>query len=378
MNSCLLSFVLSALSCSLAAQRTIVVDAAGGAGHHYKSLAAAVTAAKDGDILLVRPGIYQWIKTQLTKGVTVQGSGATTTGIFGSVSVSNLPARSSFTLKDVSGLAAVRVLSCKGNVLLDGVRFPTQMYARASHRITLRNSEFPTARFEGCTVQIDGGRLLGTGYVSRKAATLEALDSIVDITNAAVIGSSFTVVHPNKTGSTPAIRATRSHIRVRGRLANLQAVRPLATTYFAPALEGDASSSLTIDPIVKVVQPYPSAPLITGFGRGITRKALPTLHAPANPELGKLWTYSIESKPSDVFAISVGLPIAPLPFLGDFLHLQPQSLIVLNVGQQPASGRSSFTIRHTSLTKYRGHVFTLQAAAGAGPQLTNAVAISVR
>ena len=72
------------------------------------------------------------------------------------------------------------------------------------------------------------------------------------------------------------------------------------------------------------------------------------------------------------------MPTPPLPFLAEFLHIHPQALIVLNVGRQPASGETTFTIRHGNTPGFRGELFTMQGLAGSSPQLTNPIAVSAR
>lgn len=59
----------------LTAQRTWIVDAAGGAGVHFTDLPPAVAAAADGDTILVRPAVVSYRATTVTKGLKLVATG---------------------------------------------------------------------------------------------------------------------------------------------------------------------------------------------------------------------------------------------------------------------------------------------------------------
>lgn len=70
-------FLFVTLLCTgvLAAQRTWIVDAAGGAGVHFTDLPPAVAAAADGDTILVRPAVTTYRAPIVTKGLSIVATG---------------------------------------------------------------------------------------------------------------------------------------------------------------------------------------------------------------------------------------------------------------------------------------------------------------
>jgi hypothetical protein len=115
-----------AVTCLLAsradAQRTWIVDASGGAGHHFTDLPPALAAANHGDKIIVRPGSYRGATTD--RGVTVVGENArlTLTLPASPLRVSGLPRGRTFVLSGFavdSGMLAL--VDNAGRVHLDRV-----------------------------------------------------------------------------------------------------------------------------------------------------------------------------------------------------------------------------------------------------------------
>lgn len=129
MRTHLMALVAAALAGGLAAQaRTWVVDAGGGGD--FTDLAPALAAARDGDVIRIRPGLYNGGST--SKALTIVGdAGArvrTTTAFFGrALQIKGLPRGRTFVL---AGITAERgttyspgiflsIEDCKGHVHVD-------------------------------------------------------------------------------------------------------------------------------------------------------------------------------------------------------------------------------------------------------------------
>ena len=133
MRSCSLLLPLLFLTPGLSGQKTWIVDANQGAGFHFKDLPKAVQSAKDGDILLVRKGIYHSFQLN-KKGLRILGTQGTiveTTGKATPIQIQNLGQRSQVLLKGLqlkgpSNLsirrATLDITACKGLVLVEECR----------------------------------------------------------------------------------------------------------------------------------------------------------------------------------------------------------------------------------------------------------------
>lgn len=106
----------------------LVVDAAGGPGSDFTNLQAAVTAAADGDTLLLRDGTYAPIQI-VGKGLNVLADGddvhvnffVSGAGASSSISVSSLGASQQVVLRGLQCNFGVRVDTCAGTVWLDEI-----------------------------------------------------------------------------------------------------------------------------------------------------------------------------------------------------------------------------------------------------------------
>lgn len=96
---------------------TIVVDAAGGPGADFTEIGPAVSAAADGDLLLVRPGTYRGFFVS-GKGLTIQGEAGVE--LEGSLTVFDLQASQTFRMVDLD-LAEIWFDGCEGTIVLDEV-----------------------------------------------------------------------------------------------------------------------------------------------------------------------------------------------------------------------------------------------------------------
>lgn len=123
MNRPLACCAALALAITASAQvDVIVVDAAGGPGADYTSIAPALAVAQPGDVLLLRTGTYA--EALIGLGVVLQGDVGSVVDI-GRIVVSSVPLGQTVVVRDVdvAGVAsgpALDVVDCDGSVRLEG------------------------------------------------------------------------------------------------------------------------------------------------------------------------------------------------------------------------------------------------------------------
>lgn len=139
-------------------------DAAGagcdGTDVSFTGIQAAITAAVDGDTAFVCPGTYNESLIQVTKALTVQGSGADVTIIDGGGGFGN------------SLFGTVRITTNTGNVLFDGftVRNP-----RATTSATALRVGITVASSQPVTITVSNNVIVGTYAVDWRST--EVIDA---------------------------------------------------------------------------------------------------------------------------------------------------------------------------------------------------------
>ncbi|MCA8968713.1 MAG: hypothetical protein KDC95_02980 [Planctomycetes bacterium] len=119
----ILSAGVITLCASVAAQSRIVVDANNGPGTHFTALPPAIAAAKDGDLVLVRPGRYAPFSTSKALDVVAElgaviDSGSTS----GPLSITDLKVGQRFVLAGfILDFTYIDVARCRGLVTLTGL-----------------------------------------------------------------------------------------------------------------------------------------------------------------------------------------------------------------------------------------------------------------
>jgi hypothetical protein len=119
------AFVLTAPSLT---SGVLVVDDAPGPGVTHTNLSAAITAAADGDTILVRPGLHGIVFID-GKSLTIVADGSPRPSIFGNLLVRNLTATQHVVLRGFDnigvtlGLPGLRILDCAGAVFVEDCSF---------------------------------------------------------------------------------------------------------------------------------------------------------------------------------------------------------------------------------------------------------------
>jgi hypothetical protein len=109
----------------LGQSQVLVVDAAGGSGAQFADIPPAVVAAADGDVILVRPGIYSSFDV-VGKGLRLIGDVTPSTSvkiISGRSRVRDLPADRDVVVSDMRLSGGLELTDCDGQVLVQGVTF---------------------------------------------------------------------------------------------------------------------------------------------------------------------------------------------------------------------------------------------------------------
>ena len=322
------------------AQKTWIVDAAGGTGTNYKDLPAAVQAASAGDVLLIRRGSYK--PATITKGLRLLGeAGAmistapTTSLVQVPLRVERLPAGQVCVIHGLSiqgawGSAVLELLDNSGSVVLRNL---TLGYSAPVGDFTLKIARSKAVHVANCTASMGASILSSTVAItgssfSRKRASFPINGSKVAIE---VTSSSLDLIGVQATGqqgfppylhSRPALSAAgNSRIRILGDATSVY--QPGAFNKFGafnPALQGQKGSTLEIDPRV-VLKSTGTASKHTGFGQVRSRR-IPILST-SGGALGGSVVVDLRSQPKDRFVVGVSLPGTPadLPPLGLYFRI---------------------------------------------------------
>lgn len=288
-------------------QRTWIVDAAGGPGHHFKDLPPALAAASDGDTILVRRGVYQGGATG--KALTILGSpGVSLRTPF---TVSGLAAGKTLTLagvtikltwspssgKPIPGWGAVRLLlsNNQGRVHLDRVTLPLN-----SISIPL----FP------CTNRMGGVRIQNCAHV--------------------------TMTRCSVTGVTP-LRVSASTVAVSS--STLQGHQPRCCTIATTTTCSQPTEGLVVGSGARV---YLSRCTVSG-GRGVRFGSFLPRRYPSRPALSAAASaVTIAGDAADRYVAGTPYagqpPTSALVVNGGTLFLDAKVTLVPNPGAKPISG----------------------------------------
>lgn len=335
---------------ALPAQRTWIVDVANGPGTHFTNLPPAITAAADGDLILVRSGTYFGASTG--KALTILGEGARLDFMSGTFTVAALPAGRDFVLKgfvfDGWG-PQVSVQNCEGRVLLDDLTMtPFQHPVTAGPAISIHNSRLvtvhgvsalgsPALLANASTVHVTNSTLSGPNAVLspfrlEAQPGLRVIGGRIDLTNSGlrggngVIGSGLNFALPS-----PALVADGTSLRLAGSSTALTAG---GAALSASALFGTLGS-LRLDPAV-VLTPSGSATPIGGT-IAVQTTTLPALSA-LGARRGGTVTIDLFAPAGDIAALVVGQPadLLPLPMFGGELGIDPARMLpVLSAAVAP-------------------------------------------
>ena len=343
-------------SAAAVAQKTWIVDAAGGPGTNYKDLPAAVQAASSGDVLLIRSGSYK--PATITKGLRLLGESGATISTAPTTSLNEVPLRvdrlpagqvcvvQGLSIQGRSGFTVLQLSDNSGSVVLRNL---TLGYSAGVGDHTLKIERCKAVHVPNCTASMGATILQSTVAIaassfSRKTASFPINGSMVAIyvasSNLDLIGVQATGqsgVHPYLI-SRVALSAVGSKIRILGDATSVYqpgAFNPLSVSL--PALQGQMGSTLEIDPRVTLKSTGTAAKHV-GFSQVRSRR-IPIL-ATSGGALGSSVVVDLWSPPKDLFAVFASLPGTPvdLPPLGR-AWFSPSLMIPMGSGAQGATGQ---------------------------------------
>jgi hypothetical protein len=362
-------FAVSLLTATLSAQRTWIVDAAGGPGVDFTDLPPAFAAVRDGDRVVVRRGSYG--PARLDKAVQVVGeSGATVE----SVNLAGPPL-------EVTGIAAGRTCVLRGLAFRGTWRGPAlQVRANAGlvvladltieglaspgldvadcHAVALANSlvrpnlavAHSTISAAGCTFRAYHEGEAG----GRMAVAIVATSATVELAQCIASGSDSTILHAP---STPAIVAESTSLLLRGDAASRYTGGTLTGHPPSPSIDGRGSSTLVVDPAVALV-PAP-VNLVS-----IAHRRMGSLTARGGAA-GSTLDLDLYSPAGDLHALFVALPVPPFPippFGVQWMDVASEVLLVLGV--QGGSEHTTFSFVRGTDPALRGLALAFQALSG--------------
>lgn len=379
-----------ALAGAAVSQANWIVDSNNGPGTDFKTIQAAIDAAKRGDLLTIRRGDYDGFT--LSKGLRLLAdTGAVVraaSGIFGKpVLVKDTPAGSFVTLRGLTITDArasgrsVQVEANKGMVQFESVKIQVPSTGTAAESVSIRDSI--GVSFQACDVP--------SGIAIANSAVMLTESKLTRIRNAAHLFGSrpalsatksrVTLAHCNLQGqvgvtpyneSHPGVHSIASSIRITGlRTSSIRAGG--AGSERVPALLGDAASSLMLDPRPSLV-PYGGAGAHEGFGK-VERRQLSYLGVHGG-KIGGTMSLEQHGAAGHFFALSASLPHTPFhwpPF--GHLWLDQSVRIHILAGLYDTSGTLKLSFKIANEPRLRGIPLGWHAVSGPWPNLVYSNAV---
>lgn len=378
---------LVALSTSLVAQKTWIVDASGGG--NFTDIPPAFAAAKPGDTVIVRRGQYSPAIT--SKGIRLFGEAGITFRLsvpgkqFEALIVRSLPQDQTFTmegfdvLETLQGRTILYLDANLGRIHLEDLRFrsfrPDAIFgrpaflARNSVHVTVTGCSFegrPGARCEHSTVAFTGCEFLG-GSAWRLSEMfgfshpgLSATRSRLAVARSKATGGAGAVTL-GQTPASPAMILIDGDAIVSGDAQSKFEAGDLASNEQAMHALELQRGILVLDPSVRLV-PKGTGAKIKSSGRVVSSRP-PSLVASGAPPGAKITT-DLFAQAGTIQLLLAGAPAGriPLPF-GD-LWFDPSTLLLLDASIMGAGEHRARQIPVPAVPGLAGVVIVLQALNG--------------
>lgn len=345
------SLLLALLAATAPAQRTLVVDASGGAGSQFRAIQPAVDAALPGDIVLVRAGLYREI-VLVDKGIRLIGQGARMTmQLFapGAVQVHDVPSGQTFAMRGFiaddagdprGGTVIVAVENCLGLVSLRDLRQSNL----AQWAIAVGGS----AQVHVTDVVLRSARSQDSSTVFERVvfdpAALQGLfvrSGDVHCVRCAIRGSFGTF-----TGPGVLLESGRLHL-------TLSTVQATAWAGFQNPAIATNGGEVVLDPTT-VLTPVGGAPPITGPAT-VTHRDLVSLSGSTD---GSTLTTDLHGPAGADFVTLLSFPVPAMPTPFGSLWLDPSEHLVADFGTLDATRSHRWSLPHTPVPS--GFTVTLQ------------------
>lgn len=194
----LLALALPLLPATALAADVFVVDVSGGPGTDFTSIAAALSNAQNGDILLVRSGVYEGFASD-GKAVTLVADQGANALISGDVTITQVPTQSVFTLRgfEFAATADLALTDNAGLVRLEDLDMSTSVFTTDAKILTtnVRIQASAAVRMARVTLGYDGPNPVtqpagAPGVAEQLAPALRAIQgSEVHILNSQIRGT---------------------------------------------------------------------------------------------------------------------------------------------------------------------------------------------
>lgn len=379
-----LSFVLLCAA-ALPAQRTWIVDSAGGAGYHFADLPPAVAAASRGDVILVRPGTGgRYTAVTVGKGIAIVGEGAEPIPIVGVMSVRGVPLGEVCTLRNLC-FERVQIqtrLECvdnRGTVVLERIVDPADTWG------ALILTDCDLVIMSECLLWNPGGRvaytrsravvinseLYGRLHLTQRFATLLVEESDVTFVDSFVRGADgFEVFCGVVEPGTPAIESAVSRVRLLGRcrIVGGSVVGGCGGFDQQPAvLHRDVRSTTWVDPLVSEVG---------GFGPAgtVIRRELSGV-SPGTAPVGGAQTIVTYGPSGGSAALFASLPTGRAPIALPFgeVFIDPALNILVDAGSLGTARTLATTVSLAGFPAGLSLLYQSATLSGAGAlELSNA------
>lgn len=273
--------------------QTYVVDAAGGPGSQFTSIAAAVAAVPSGAVLQVRAGVYAPFQI-VGKGVTILGqSGVQISDVVFApvtITVSGTSPSQSVVLRDLflrvplGGPHRVECTNCQGPVFIQRLGMDTfyggarELRAQTCGQLFVADSGPFASSFGGVAMEVIGSKVVFQNCVSQSGSVgLQANTSQVQIADCTLIGL-------------PAMGLSASAVRIAGASTLPQGLGPTITGSGSVVADPSVVLGGSVASTVGYVVAGQGTVAATGGTLGTLANA--TMHGPAG-HLGVLYLGSL-------------------------------------------------------------------------------------
>ncbi len=369
------------LSSSLPAQRTYVVDAAGGSGAHFRDLPDALRLAQHGDTIILRKGTYRGGATSL--GLTILGEkDAVINGMLAPVNVSNLPAGQRFVMQGIEftgqslgAYPSIALTSNAGSVhledlalapLLSGGPTGPAVMIRDCKRTTLNDCQLvghPALDCEASTVVISASVFQGSDAEFNmvpvpSAPGLRAKNATLEITTSAFGGGKEAPSFVGPQLASPGLDLETCDVRLVGPCLCIAGQASNPTPGMESVWGRDSTVRWSTDMQLRSSGTARAYSLTTG-GRVIVEEVAALIAAGVAP--GGLLPFSVFGMAADMVFTLAGVPATPqsLPF--GMLWFDPASAILLDAAPIQTSRYHMSSVPIPNRPELRGQVLALQS-----------------
>jgi hypothetical protein len=316
-----------------------VVDFAGGAGSDFTDLSAAVDAAADGDVLLVRSGLYDVWNTVDGRSLTIAGDGPFVQ-ISGLLAVQNLDADQRVVLRgfELKFPGQVELLNNDGVVWIEDCQIQADLFGGSGpfgavhavdSRLAVQNSH------------IEGSMQYGV-HAAPPTAGLYLVDSVATISGGSIRGGpGVDTIFPDLPGAAglalQGSTVTASGTSIDGGLGESKPG--------GPGIAASAGSVVTLrDTPVAGGAGAPAGPAVSADGSSAVATVAGAAHGMTStqtPRVGETLVVSASGAAGDgvLLLVGTGPALVPLGMAGSVLLVNPAPpLLSLVLGTVPAGG----------------------------------------